>query len=343
MGPETLAQVLRPLTSLYLADDHPDLLVGLNIADDAAVLRVRDDLALVMTVDFFPPVVDDPTIFGAIAATNALGDVYAMGGQPLLALNIAAFPDSLDPMILSEILRGGAEQARRGGVIVAGGHTVTDAEPKYGMAVIGTVDPDAILTKGGVRPDDALILTKAIGTGIITTAHKQDAIAADGPELAAAVQSMTTLLGDALRIVRRLQTTAGLTVHAATDVTGFGLLGHALEMIEASPDQPGWRINVDAVPLLPGARELAARGIVPGGTGRNLEHVDRSVDWGRGTTLVTHDLLADPQTAGGLLIAVAAAQAPMLVEALAQGGIGAVVIGQATTTGRIEVVSDGQA
>lgn len=363
MGPETLAQVLRPLHDTWLASASPDLLVGLGTADDAAVFRLRDDLAIVATVDFFPPIVDDPLTFGAIAATNALGDVYAMGGQPLLALNVAAFPADLDPAILTEILRGGAEQVRRSGALVVGGHTVTDPEPKFGLAVFGTVDPAGIITKGGVVPGDVLILTKPIGTGIITTALKGELIAEDGPEMLAAVESMTTLLRDPLRVALARRTAGALAIHAGTDITGFGLLGHALEMLQSvmatalpqsglvpapprpgeDPSMPGMRIALADVPLLPGARELAARGAVPGGTGRNLEHLDLHIRWGKGVTAIDRQILADPQTAGGLLLAVPLAEATGLLADLAAAGVSAWQIGTITETGMIEVVRDGEA
>src|SRR5256886_10471865 len=185
MGPEPLAQVLRQLTK---HEAPPELLVGLHTADDAAVYRVNDQQAIISTADFFPPVVDDPFVFGAVAAANALSDVYAMGGQPLMAINLVAWPDNLDPSILSEILRGGADTAARAGAVIAGGHTVTDKEPKYGLALTGMVHPDAIMTKGGAQPGDVLILSKPLGTGLITTAHKRDEVEAG--DLEAALQSM---------------------------------------------------------------------------------------------------------------------------------------------------------
>src|SRR5579859_6339790 len=193
MGPDALAHVLRPLTGLF-GDVAPDLLVGLGMADDAAVYRLNGEQAIVATTDFFPPVVDDPYTFGAIAAANALSDIYAMGGTPLFALNLVAFPDDLDQGILTEILRGGAEKAREAGAVIAGGHTITDAEPKYGLAAIGVVHPARILTKGGARPGDALILTKPLGTGVISTAQKNGADdEAFTARLAAATASMATL------------------------------------------------------------------------------------------------------------------------------------------------------
>lgn len=338
MGPETLAQVLRPLTATFGALATPDLLVGLGTADDAAVVRLRPDLLLVATVDFFPPVVDDPATFGAIAVTNALGDVYAMGGRPLLALNIVAFPDSLAPEILTDILRGGAEQAQRAGLIIAGGHTVIDPEPKYGLAVIGTVAPDDLLRKGGALPGDALLLTKAIGTGILTTAHKRDLVRPNGPELAHAIDSMTTLNGPTLDVAQALQHAGQLRVHAGTDVTGFGLLGHLWEMLAAGPTPLGARVCLDQIPMLPGAHELAAAGAIPGGTGRNLSAIAPHTRWAQGDNALVHALLCDPQTAGGMLLAVPADDVDALLTAYDAAGIRVAHIGTVTDSGMMEVV-----
>src|SRR5215204_3990171 len=221
MGPAALAQVLRSLT----LPTNPNLLIGLDIKDDAAVYRIADDLALVQTLDFFPPIVDDPYTFGAIAAANSMSDVYAMGGEVTLALNIAAFPTDLDKAILTAILQGGADKVHEAGGIVAGGHTVTDPEPKFGLCVTGLVDPDRIMSKGGARPGDRLILTKPIGSGVITTAAKNDR--AEPADLQGAVDWMLRLNGPASRVLRW----AG--VQACTDITGFGLLGHASEMASA--------------------------------------------------------------------------------------------------------------
>src|SRR5579871_112318 len=212
MGPETLAQVLRPLA---IQSAPPALLVGLNSADDAAVYQVNEQQAIISTADFFPPVVDDPYAFGAIAAANALSDIYAMGGRPLMAINLVAWPADLDPALLSEILRGGSEIVARAGAVIAGGHTVTDAEPKYGLSVTGVVHPEHILTKGGAHPGDYLVLSKPLGTGILTTAHKQDAV--DAADLEAALQSMMRLNDLASQALQRPG------VHAVTDITGFGL------------------------------------------------------------------------------------------------------------------------
>jgi selenide,water dikinase len=263
-------------------------------------VRVRDDLALVLTTDFFTPIVDDPETFGAIAATNSLSDVYAMGGEPMFALSIAGFPTKTLPLeILTAILRGGQEKAREAGCLVVGGHTIDDAEPKYGLAVVGTIRPDRILTKGGARPGDRLILTKAIGTGVVATAIKREQ--ADPTWVDAAVRSMTTLNRDAARAAVE----AGVV--SMTDVTGFGLLGHLLEMLRAGG--LGARIDSAAVPLLPGARELAEKGVVPGGTKSNAEFVAPDVDFAETVAPWLRTLLADAQTSGGLLVALPEAAA----------------------------------
>ena len=319
MGADALAQVLRPLSGVFGASVPGDLLVGLGAADDAAVYRLNDEQAIVATTDFFPPVVDDPYTFGAVAAANALSDIYAMGGTPLFALNLAGFPDDLDRAILSEILQGGAEKVREAGAIVAGGHTVTDHEPKYGLAAIGTVHPARVWTKGGVRPGDVLILTKPLGTGVITTAHKNEAVAPE--HLEAAVQSMTTLNATAASVLRSF----GDAVHAVTDITGFGLLGHAYEMAEQSAVDFG--IAVTRVPLLPGALEYAAAGYVPGGTQRNIDHLAGHIGFEQEFEEARRLLLYDPQTSGGLLAAVESGAADRALEALRSAGVPAAIIG----------------
>lgn len=322
MGADALAQVLRPLSGVFGEAVPDDLLVGLGAADDAAVYRLNDEQAIVATTDFFPPVVDDPYTFGAIAAANALSDIYAMGGTPLLALNLAAFPDDLDRAILTEILRGGAEKVREAGAIVAGGHTVTDREPKYGLAAIGTVHPARVWTKGGVRPRDALILTKPIGTGVITTALKNEAVALE--HLEAAVHSMTTLNASAATVLRSF----GDAVHAVTDITGFGLLGHLYEMAEQS-GVDDFAINLARVPLLPGAVEYAATGHIPGGTQRNIDHLAGHIGFEQQSEEARRMLLYDPQTSGGLLAAVESETAKEVLEALRAAGVPAAHIGGA--------------
>jgi selenide,water dikinase len=318
MGADALAHVLRPLADTFSVVPA-DLLVGLGKADDAAVYRLDDEQAIVATVDFFPPVVDDPVAFGAIAAANALSDLYAMGARPLLCLNLVAFPDSLDPEILSEILRGGAEKVREAGAVIAGGHSVLDQEPKYGLVAIGTVHPSRVRTKGGARPGDALLLTKPLGTGVITTAHKHETVRPE--DLAAAIGSMTTLNAAAARALASL----GDDMHACTDITGYGLLGHADEM--AAQSGVGLRIVAASVPYLPGAREYAAAGEVPGGTRRNIAAVEQRVMFAGGVAEVERRLLYDPQTSGGLFAAVAGEALQLACDALAAAGAPVAVVG----------------
>ncbi len=295
-----------------------DLLVGLNPADDAAVYRLDDDRALVFTVDFFPPVVDDPRDFGAIAATNALNDVFAMGGTPLLALSITAFPEELPTEVLGEVLAGADAVVRAAGAILAGGHTIRDAEPKYGLAVVGTVHPSGIWPKSGAQPGDVLYLTKPLGTGLVLQAQR-DGIAPEGA-LAEAVAAMRTLNREAADLVRPF------SPHAATDVTGFGLLGHAHEVASRS----GVRLVLesDALPALPGALELAAGGVRTGGDRRNREYAAHHVDVGCDSALEA--LAYDPQTSGGLLIALPAAKAAVLEATFSGHDVFLRRIGQAT-------------
>ncbi len=310
-----------------------DLLIGAAEGDDAAVLRLDDGRALVLTTDFFTPIVDDPADWGRIAAANALSDVYAMGGRPLFAVNLAAWPgDGLDIAILGQVLRGGAQVAAQAGCFVAGGHTIDDPVPKYGLAVVGLADPEALLTIDRAAPGDQLILTKAIGTGVIATALKRGAAPAEA--IQAAVASMTLLNADASRAAL----TAG--VRAATDVTGFGLLGHLHRMLAASGAAA--RINAAAVPLLPGAAELAAAGFVSGGTRANTERMRgfAAIDAAVPADLAV--LLHDAQTSGGLLLAAPPAAAPALLgELRAQGlpaaGIGEVIQGE---SGHVDVHQD---
>ena len=324
MGLGTLAQVLRPLQDTFDASDYPELIIGLESADDAAVYRVSDDLALIQTLDFFPPVVDDPYTYGAIGAANAMSDVYAMGGEVRFALNIAGFPEDLDPEILGEIFRGGAEKVREAGGVIAGGHTVFDAEPKYGLSVTGMIHPAAVITKGGAQPGDALLLTKPLGTGILLTAAQGDYEGVQ-PGFDAAVASMLLLSRHASHLARA----AG--VHAMTDVTGFSLLGHASEMAI----QSGARLVIESteVPQLPDALRFAAAGAVTGGGSRNREQLGERVLLPDGIDDALAHLLYDPQTSGGLLIALPADRAESLRAAIEaeQGGcwrIGTVEAGE---------------
>ena len=291
---------------------HPDLLVGTSTADDAGVFRLSPDLALVQTVDFFAPIVDDAYAFGQIAAANALSDVYAMGGDPRTALNIAAFPQQGVPMeVLGDILRGGIEKAREAGVVVVGGHTVVDEEIKFGMAVTGTIHPDRIWRNVGARPGDVLVLTKPLGTAIVTTAAKHGADVAEA--LAAAVTSMTVLNAAASHALRAFD------VHACTDVTGFGLMGHGYEMAHGS----AIRIVVDApaLPCLPRARELARSGTSTGGCQRNRAWLADKVDVAADVPSDLVEIAFDPQTSGGLLVALAASDAQRAIAALLAAGV----------------------
>ena len=272
----------------------PDLLVGLATGDDAAVYRLSDDIALIQTVDFFPPIVDDPFTFGEIAVANAVSDIYAMGGRPLLGLNIVGFPVDLPKHILGDILRGGASKATEAGLIIGGGHTIDDAEPKYGMAVTGIIRPGEQVTNARAKVGDSLVLTKAIGTGIITTAGKDRKVSAD--TLTGAIRSMSMLNHDASHAM------TDVGVNACVDVTGYGVVGHLLGMLAASGVEA--HISASAVPVLDGTMELLAQGIAPGGTRRNLKSADRFVDWGPITDERTRLLLCDAQTSGGLLISV---------------------------------------
>jgi len=288
--------------------------VGLARADDAAVYQLNPQQAIITTTDFFPPVVDDPYDFGAIAAANALSDVYAMGGEVLFAINLVAFPETLDRDILREILRGGAEKVAEAGGIIAGGHSVTDKEPKYGLAVTGVIDPALVKTKGGAQPGDLLLLTKALGVGVVTTALKQGIARAD--DVAAAVASMKTLNRQAA------QAAQAANAHSMTDITGFGLLGHAHEMAHLS--LVDFRIDLDKLLWLPGAIGYGQAGAFPGGMARNLDYYSRWVAFGEGVSPLMQDMLWTPETSGGLLVAVA----PEMVELFRKGCETAVVIGE---------------
>ncbi len=305
----------------------PDLLVGFDTADDAAVYRLRDDLAVVVTTDFFTPIVDDPYDWGRIAATNALSDVYAMGGTPLLALNLVGWPrEGLPFDLLARVLDGGADVVRAAGGIVAGGHSIDDAEPKFGLAVVGTVHPDHVLTNAGGQVGDVIVLTKPIGLGVISTAVKRDA--APPGVLADAVRVMTTLNADA----RDAATVLVGAVHAATDVTGFGLAGHLRELLAASGVAA--ELDAAAVPVIDGVRELLAAGMVAGGTQRNHAFVTETapVDWGHQTE-AEQLLLADAQTSGGLLLAVDPTRADELVAELERRESLAAAVVARTTAG----------
>lgn len=301
MAPEALAHVLRPLSNLFNQADYPDLLVGLGHPDDAAIYRLSDDQALVATVDFFTPIVDDPYAYGAIAAANSLSDVYAMGGRPLFALNIAAFPGDLPYEMISEVLRGGAEKAIEAGVAIAGGHTIQDKEPKYGLVVLGMVDPRRALAKRGAQPGDQLILTKPLGAGVVTTAFMRDLTSDE--QLAAATASMLQL--------NRAASEAALAAHAhaATDITGFGLLGHASEMLPGAltagvAPSVGFRFYFDRLPWLPGAQQFGNDWVYPGGAHNNRKHFGPLVRFDERIPEAMQVLCFSPETSGGLLMAV---------------------------------------
>lgn len=300
--------MLAPLTQSTLTRD-PNLLVGFDLADDAGVYRLSDDTALVQTVDVFTPVVDDAYSFGQIAAANALSDIYAMGARPLTALNIAAFPRQTLPFeILGEILRGGLDKVREAGATLVGGHTVENAEPLYGLAITGLVHPARIATNAGARPGDVLVLTKALGTGLISTAIKREACS---PEVAdAAIVSMSTLNRAAAEAIIALGIGADQAVHACTDITGFGLLGHALEMARGS--DVCIEIDSSQLPLLPHVQHLAQNGFAPGGTGRNAQNGNAEVQLQSTLEAYWTAIVWDPQTSGGLLIAIAPEHADAL-------------------------------
>ena len=307
MAPGDLQEVLSVLKPADPAA-HASLLVGLGRADDAAVYRISADLAIVETVDFFPPVVDDAWTWGAVAAVNAMSDVYAMGGEVMFALAVAGFPRDFPKDVIAEVFRGAAEKVAEAGGVIAGGHTVVDPEPKYGLCVTGRVHPDRVLTKGGMRPGDRLFLSKPLGTGVITTAAKDPGVAPD--VLEGAVRSMLRLN----RVAAEVACEAG--ARAATDITGFGLLGHVAEMVEASG--AGVMIETSRVPVLPGAVDLAARGLFSGGMKRNRRHVEALF----GARLSIHpdvaggfaSLLSEAETSGGLLFSVDADAVPRVVD-----------------------------
>ncbi|MDQ1522045.1 MAG: selenide, water dikinase [Actinomycetota bacterium] len=317
LSPDDLRTVLG-LVRGFEPNTDPNLLVGFDTSDDAAVYRLRDDLAIVVTTDFFTPIVDDPYDWGRIAATNALSDVYAMGGTPLLALNLVAWPrEGLPFELLARVLDGGAAAARAAGCLIAGGHSIDDAEPKYGLAVVGVVHPENVLTNAGAQAGDTLVLTKPIGLGIISTALKRGA--ATQQHIDAAIDVMTTLNAGASAAAQQVG------VHAATDVTGFGLLGHLRELCVAS--NVSGVLDHAAVPVIPGVRELLAQGMVAGGTQRNHAFVAPDVDFGA-VSEPEALLLADAQTSGGLLLAVAASSTAALLDALEeQGTLAAAPIG----------------
>ncbi|MGD6817997.1 selenide, water dikinase SelD [Metabacillus sp. 113a] len=318
IGPADLQEVIRTLPP---AVPNPDLLVGLETSDDAGVYRLTDDLAIVQTLDFFTPIVDDPYSFGQVAAANAISDIYAMGGKPLTALNIVAFPIAeLDKQILADILRGAGDKLKEAGATLVGGHSIEDKEPKFGLAVTGTVHPDKVRANAGAKPGDKLILTKPIGVGILTSSLKRDLL--NEEEISRVTEVMATLNKTAA------ETMAQYDVHACTDVTGFGLLGHTSEMAKGS--KAGIRIAKEAVPVLPRVRELAEQGVIPGGTKNNFAHLQGDVTFPKTMDQIDQYILCDAVTSGGLLISVAGSEADALLKDLLDAGVEAAIVGDVT-------------
>ena len=314
---------LLPLLGMLPGITDPNVLVGSSTADDAAVYKLSDDLALVFTTDFFTPIVDDPRDFGRVAAANALSDVYAMGGKPLTALSIVGFPDHLPATVLGEILAGASSVVAEAGACIVGGHTIKSEEPIFGLAVVGTIDPKRIRSNAGAKPGDVLILTKPIGLGIITTAAKND-------------QDSLNAIGEAIGIMTTLnraacEALAACDVHALTDVTGFGLLGHLRNITAASAVTA--EIWADRVPVLAAARKYVADGIAPGGTRANRTFLNDWVEYAPDVSEADQLLLCDAQTSGGLLAAVAESDADMVVDALRQAGVTGAVIGRISGSG----------
>lgn len=289
IGPGTLAGILESLPKF----EDPNLLVGIETSDDGAIYKVSDEIALIQTLDFFTPVVDDPYTFGQVAAANALSDIYAMGGEPKTALNIVAWPNCVNPKFLGEILRGGADKVKEAGAVLAGGHSIQDDEPKYGLSVTGFVHPDKIFTNCGARAGDVLILTKPLGTGIVNTAVKADLASKEAEE--EVIRVMTTLNQKAKRIIEKYP------VHSCTDVTGFGLAGHSVEMAQGSGMT--LEIYMDQVPVQSEALEYAKMGLIPAGAYRNRDFMEDKIDLGDVEEAML-DLFFDPQTSGGLLLSV---------------------------------------
>jgi selenium donor protein len=306
--PQYLEKVLRDLPVVF----DKNVLIGSNNSDDAAVYKISPKIALVQSVDFFTPIVDDPYYFGAIAAANALSDIYAMGAKPIFALNIVGFPDHRLPMqVLKDILRGASDKAAEAGISILGGHTVEDTEPKFGMVVSGVVHPDKVLANSNAKAGDILILTKSIGTGIISTAVKNGL--ADQTIANKARDIMATLNARAAEVM------ADFTVSACTDITGFGLLGHLKELVEASAVEA--EIYANQIPFIEGVYELAMAGAIPGGTNNNLDFVSKIVHWPDNISEVMKLMICDAQTSGGLLIAIPEAESETLLRALRTKGV----------------------
>ena len=320
--------MLRPLQGLFEPRDFPDLLVGLDDSDDAAVWKLDDQRALVVTTDFFTPVVDDPYDYGAIAAANALSDVYAMGGKPFLALNIAALPPHLPVEISADILRGGAEKVRQAGVALAGGHSIQDEEPKYGLVVLGFVHPQQVITKRGAQPGDILVLSKPLGFGVVTTALKREL--ADPLDVAESVDWMKRLNREASELA------VAFGIRSGTDITGYSLLGHGMEI--ANTSGVALRIALHQVPFVSGAKKYAKEWIFPGGSFDNRQYFDSQVRFAPEIEEVDRMLLFDAQTSGGLLLCVSPERLPAMLEKASQIGQPFWNIGQVVAGAGIEVV-----
>jgi selenide,water dikinase len=329
MGPETLAQVLQPLHNIFKSHEHPGLMVGLDSGDDAAVYKINDDMAVIHTIDFFTPIVDDPFQYGAIAAANAVSDVYAMGGEVILALNVCGFPPDMPPRVISEILRGGAVKIAETGGILAGGHTINDKEPKYGLSVLGQVHPERLLTRAGARAGDVLVLTKPLGVGVITTAFKQNAVKSSHMETA--IETMMTLNKDASRIIRQVD------VSACTDITGFSLLGHTWEM--ACKSSVRIQLSLGQLPFLEGAVDYAKKGHFPGGACRNEQYYKKHVDFAPSIPDEMKMLLFTPETSGGLLASVSKDSVETLMDLFTKKKHPCHIVGTVIEGEGVEVIS----
>ena len=317
IGPDILTQVLCHLPK----NNDENLLVGIDTSDDAAVYRINDELALIQTLDFFTPVVDDPYTYGQIAAANSLSDIYAMGGEPKLAMNIVCFPDCLDPMVLSQILKGGWDKVKESGAILVGGHTVSDDEPKYGLSVSGFIHPSKVLTNNNCKEKDVLILTKPLGLGIINTAIKGDLASDDAYKKAVKVMTTLNKFGkDAIDAADK--------VNAVTDVTGFGLLGHALEMAEGS--NATIIIESSSIPYIKESEEYAKMGLIPAGAYNNKKHIGNKVKISDNVPEYLVDILFDPQTSGGLLISLPQEESEKVLKALEGSALEYGIIGYVT-------------
>lgn len=325
---EVLTDVINPFGNLFNQAAYPELLIGLEEADDAAVYQLNDEQALVFTTDFFPPIVDDAYDYGAIAAANSLSDVFAMGGKPIMALNITAMPTDLPPEIIANIFRGGAEKAKEAGCPIVGGHTVRDQEPKYGLAVVGMVHPDHILYKSRLEEGDTLVLTKPLGFGLISTANK--AGIADEADFKELTRWMKTLN----KTASELAVAAG--GNCGTDITGFSLLGHSSEM--SRDKRVGIRYHWDAIPFLPNYRKYMEQGVFPGGAVENLKYYGQNVRFSAAVSELEQMMLFDPQTSGGLLLALSKTELESFLKGAEASGQAAWVIGEAIPQPGIEVV-----